>query len=168
MKNQGISLISLIITIIVVIILAAIAIFSGFGAVDSASLADFAQKYDNVQMAVLNTYSNLLAEKSIAGDPKNAKDIYSYIATGSWDGNTTFPDDDTLVEIRLSGDKTRIAGMPKLPKAGEGTTSWRINGAGKVVLSNGFKYKNGNETKVYVTPDVASGDAEKAIADLNK
>lgn len=133
LKNKnGVSLISLIITIIVIIILAAIVIFSGMDAPESAQFAKFASDIDNMQTTVDGRYSDMYTEYALQGKVIKNDEIYRWIATGSFSGDSA----ERIVDIDLNNNQLHI----NIPRY-EGKT-WKMNlDTGEVVIDPPHMYK---------------------------
>lgn len=137
-EEKGVSLISLIITIIVIIILAAVVIFSGMDAPESAQFAKFASDIDNMQNTVDGRYSDMYTEYAVQGKVIKNDEIYRWIATGEFSGDST----ERIVDIDLENNQLHVA-IPKY----EGKT-WRMNlDTGEVVIDPPHIYKG----KMYVS-----------------
>ena len=150
-KEKGVSLISLIITIIVIIISAAVVIFSGMDAPESAQFAKFSSDIDNMQNTVDGRYSDMYTEYALQGKVIKNDEIYRWIATGEFSGDST----ERIVDIDLENNQLHVA-IPKY----EGKT-WRMNlDTGEVVIDPPHIYKG----KMYASvgdiknKDIAGGN----------
>ena len=176
-KNQGISLISLIITIIVIIILAAIVIFSGFGTISKAQLADYTQQVASLNEAAQNSFAKLFGNHNLDRESRTAEQIYYEVATGvdmlSGDAQanqnfkmTGYTDDSGCgfqpITVATAAQNVGIS----LPEVRNVTNGWCITSNGQVFNASGF-YDSDSE-RTYFSASVYSEGQLDATSDTTK
>ena len=187
-KNQGISLISLIITIIVIIILAAIVIFTGFGTLSKAQLADFAQQVASLNDAALNCYAKFYGNNGLDRLSRTPEQVYYKVATGkdlvkSGDQATTTQyykmygyAEETSASTTSAGFQpivnngtdtvSKRLGM-SLPNVRNFTNGWCITSNGQVFNASGFYDSDSNRTyfsaNIYAEGQIKATEVPKTL-----
>lgn len=139
------------IMVMVIVLVSAVVIFNGFSTVDSANLAAFTQKVDNVNSAVINLYANLFQDYAVKGIYTSREKVYYEVATGialedSKAGTDIMNGAD--VTSKTSGNKNFQRINPKtfteltLPDINGTNETWYITKDGTVFNASGFVFED--------------------------